>query len=232
MKRTISAILGFILCAGILTSCGLSEEAQKVKDMIDELPSTYSEEISDDLQKAEEAYNKLSADDKDSFNPKKLNALKDSRAQYVIDNTPTFGMTPDELVDKYKDEATDPDAFQYGYTATDNGDGTSDFTFDEKLGAIEWNGTLITDNQEITSITATFYVLDNDETMNNQILLIDLGFTLLTGKSKSEAGNLVTDKFGKALKNDDKTYEDDNYSYVVTFNASGSESYFTMTPKK
>lgn len=229
MKKTISALLGFILCAGMLTSCGLSEEGKKVKDMIDELPSTYSEEVDDDLQKAEEAYNNLSADDKNALKDKKLNKLKDSRKQYVIDNTKTFGITPEEFVDRLRDQAKDRDRLNASYTATDNGDGTSDFEFDDKLFSIEWKGTIITDTEEITSLTAKMFQTGDDATDNAVLFIIEMGFISLIGEDKDYI-EPISDAFLKAIKKEGQEYNYDGYCYSVKIELGGT-AYMTMTPE-
>lgn len=228
MKKTVSAILSFALCVGMLTSCGLSEEAQNVKDMIDALPDTYSEDINDDMQKAEEAYNNLSSEDKDSLKIKKLNILKDSRTQYIIDNTKTFGATPEEFAAMLSDESTD---YNDEYTTTDNGDGTSNFEFTERVAAINWNGTILTDNKEIISLTAALYSTDSEDMMNKQLILIEAGFALIMGKeANSIKDGKMSDAIIEAIDSDDGKAEYENYYCNISFDPSGT-AYITMTPK-
>lgn len=78
MKRKLTQIAAAVLLMSIFTSCGVSQEAKEVQEMIDRIPDTYSSEIDEDIVNARAALDELEDKDKEFVNSDRLKQLEEA----------------------------------------------------------------------------------------------------------------------------------------------------------
>lgn len=125
MKQKISLVLSFFCLSFCMTGCGMSEEAKSAQAAIDALPASYSVSENDRLNKTENQYNRLSAEDQAKVKAEKLLDLKQAKEDYIKNEVEKINTAIDEL-DLTPEDEDDPDKIAELITADDLEKGTED----------------------------------------------------------------------------------------------------------
>lgn len=88
----------------------------------------------------------------------------------VVQSFNTFDIMPDGIAANYNNDPGYTKTFATTYQTTDNGDGTSNFSMDEIIGGLQYDGVLETATQKIISVTCTYNAVPNiDDTVNTNL---------------------------------------------------------------
>ena len=85
MKKFLALLCTIAVISSVtaLTGCGMSEEAESVQNLINNIPTSYSEDIDEQLAEARSAYDELSDEDKESVDDKQLTSMEEEQKKFI-----------------------------------------------------------------------------------------------------------------------------------------------------